>query len=431
MTHPDASNQADSNDAPIGLYVHIPFCETKCPYCDFNTYAGIETLIPTYVDALCEEISRWGDLLGERDVATVFFGGGTPSYLGATDIGRVMAALSGAFAVAPDAEVTLEANPGDMTAEKASGWLDAGFNRVSMGVQSFDDDLLETLGRRHDSEGAKRSFELLREAGFENRSLDLMFGLPDQSLEQWTDSMEQALALEPDHVSLYGLQLEAGTPLEADVRLGRIERPDDDVAADMYLAAEERFGKAGFRHYEISNWAKPGMESRHNLVYWRNGPYLGVGPGAHSSLFGHRYSNVRSPRWYMRSLGSEPNEAGKLAVFAGSPPRRDELPDSVPTLLRSMADGGPVDFAEETTPQLELAETMMMGLRLDVGVSSSGFEARFGRSLRDVFAPEIDELRSEGLLEEDAAGVRLSARGRLLGNEVFSRFVAAAEGRPS
>lgn len=427
MKHPEPDTKSSTDRSPIGIYAHIPFCETKCPYCDFNTYSGIEKLIPTYVDALCEELSRWGGLLPDRSAGTVFFGGGTPSYLSSQDIGRIMDSLRAGFPLEQDAEVTLEANPGDITPEKASGWLEAGFNRVSMGVQSFDDALLQTLGRRHDSEGAKRSFEILREAGFDNRTLDLMFGLPGQSLEQWVSSLEQALALEPDHVSLYGLQLEVGTPLEADVRLGKTEHPDDDLAADMYLAAEEMFGAAGFRHYEISNWALPGRESRHNLVYWQNGPYLGVGPGAHSSLFKHRFANTKSPRWYMRSLGFEPDVAGQFPILSGSPPRREELPDSTPAVLREMADNGPVDFIERTTPQLELAETMMMGLRLDTGVSAKSFEARFGRSLRDVFATEIDILRSEGLLVEDAEGIRISDSGRLLGNQVFGRFVEAAE----
>ncbi len=410
----------------IGIYVHIPFCETKCPYCDFNTYAGIESLIPDYVDVLITEIQRWTVVLPGWSSSTVFFGGGTPSYIPAEDIGRVMAALGEGFPLTDGAEVTLESNPGDMTLEKCKGWLEAGFNRVSMGVQSFDDGLLKMLGRRHTAAQAVVSFNLLREAGFTNRSLDLMFGLPDQSLEQWRDSLEKALALEPDHVSPYGLQLEAGTPLEADVRLGRRQKPDDDLGADMYLLAQEVLAAAGFRHYEISNWAKPGMESRHNLVYWQNGPYLGVGPGAHSSLFGHRFANTRSPRWYMRSLGLHVDDAGPLALSA-SPPRRQPLPDSTPDAIRLMADDGPVDFVEETTPDLELAETMMMGLRLDTGVTEAAFRERFGKSLRDVFSGEIDALCDEGLLDEDATGIRLTKQGKLLGNDVFGRFVAAAE----
>jgi oxygen-independent coproporphyrinogen-3 oxidase len=418
---------------PLGLYVHIPFCETKCPYCDFNTYAGIEKLIPVYVDALCEELRRWGEVLIGWEATTIFFGGGTPSYLPASDLHRVMDALTGEFPLPTGeqaAEITMEANPGDVTLERAENWLSAGFNRISMGVQSFDDGLLKLLGRRHNAAQAVESFQLLRDAGFENRSLDLMFGLPEQSIAQWQDSLDRGMALEPDHVSLYGLQLEVGTPLEADVRMGRTGRPDDDLAADMYLAAEETLGGAGFRHYEISNWALLGRESRHNLVYWRNGPYLGVGPGAHSSLFGYRFANMKSPRWYIRSLGLEPDDesiVGNLAI-TGSPPRQMELPESGPCELRKMVERGPVDFVEETTPQLDLAETMMMGLRLDSGVSEADFMARFGSSLRDVFTKEIDALRGEGLLEVDETGIRLSATGRLLGNEVFGRFVAAAEG---
>lgn len=427
MTRPDLNTVSGTPDlAPLGVYVHIPFCETKCPYCDFNTYSGIEKLIPVYTDALCEELRRWGQLLPDRSSGTVFFGGGTPSYIPVPDLARVLETLNSAFPASSDAEVTLEANPGDVTLEKAEKWLEAGFNRVSMGVQSFDDGLLTLLGRRHHAEQAEASFRLLADAGFQNRSLDLMFGLPAQTLAQWRDSLGRALALEPDHVSLYGLQLEPGTPLEADVRLGRTRRPDDDLAADMYLLAEETFSNAGFRHYEISNWARPGFESRHNLVYWQNGPYLGVGPGAHSSLFGHRFANTRSPRWYMRWLGFEPAEVGQLAL-AASTPRRPEPPPTAPEALRRMTENGPVDFIEETTAQLELAETMMMGLRLDAGVSDEAFKARFGRGLRDVFAAEIDSLVNDGLLAGDSEGIRLSAKGRLLGNEVFSRFVAAAE----
>jgi oxygen-independent coproporphyrinogen-3 oxidase len=343
-----------------------------------------------------------------------------------------MASLSEGFPMVDDAEVTMEVNPGDVTPEKAEIWLSSGFNRVSMGVQSFDDGLLTLLGRRHNAAQAKQSFQLFRDAGFGNCSIDLMFGLPEQSLEQWQDSLDQAMALEPDHVSLYGLQLEGGTPLEADVRLGRTAKPDDDLAADMYLAAQETMASAGFRHYEISNWSKPGRESRHNLIYWENGPYLGVGPGSHSSLFGYRFANMRSPRWYIRSLGIEPDVTGvasvigKLAV-AGSPPKRGKLPDDLPTEFKKMVADGPVDFVEETTPQLELAETMMMGLRLDTGVREESFSARFGKPLRDLFATQIDALCSEGLLIADEVGIRLSPAGKLLGNEVFGRFVEAAE----
>lgn len=414
---------------PIGLYAHIPFCETKCPYCDFNTYSGIENLIPVYVDALCREISRWGETLGHPELSTVFFGGGTPSYLPVEDISLLMDALSSSFSVSADAEITLEANPDDVSGSKAEGWLSSGFNRVSMGVQSFDDDLLSSLGRRHDAEKAIKSFQVLRESGFRNYSIDLMFGLSGQSLDQWEDSLKRALELEPLHLSLYGLQLEGGTPMEAAVRSGKMTAPDDDLAADMYQIAEESLAKSGYRHYEISNWAKPGYESKHNLAYWENKPYLGIGPGAHSSLMGHRFADMKSPRGYMRSLGVEPGgSSSKLLSLKEAPiPSRQPIPTSTPQEVRVMAEDGPVDFIEETTDSLELAETMMMGLRLDKGVNDDTVKERFGFGLRDMFSTEIEFLAAQGLIQEDAIGIRLTSRGRLLGNEVFEKFVVAAE----
>jgi oxygen-independent coproporphyrinogen-3 oxidase len=419
-------------DDGIGLYVHIPFCETKCPYCDFNTYSGIEKLLPAYVEALNREIACWGNLLEKPQLVTVFFGGGTPSYAPAGDLASLMAVAGAAFRLRDGAEITLEANPGDVTAEKAAAWLDAGFNRVSMGVQSFDDGLLELLGRRHTAGEAVGAFTTLRSAGFQNCSIDLMFGLPYQSLRQWSDSLDGALALEPEHISLYGLQLEHGTPLEAAVRTGRTQRPDDDLAADMYQLAEERLAAAGYRHYEISNWARPGLESRHNLLYWQCRPYLGVGPGAHSSLLGHRFADMRSPRGYVRAMGvmaPESSFPGLDLTEVGRPdkPAPADVAASAPPPIRQMVDSGPVAFVEETTPQLALAETMMMGLRLDTGVSDSEVRQQFGAGLRDLFGEVIDSLKAANLLREDEVGIRLSERGRLLGNEVFQRFVTAAE----
>ncbi|MEX0760990.1 MAG: radical SAM family heme chaperone HemW [Dehalococcoidia bacterium] len=389
----------------IGLYIHIPFCETKCPYCDFNTYAGIENLIPGYLAALETEIERWGLLLSAPALDTVFFGGGTPSYVPSTGIASLTAAYGRAFNLESNAEVTLEANPDDVTNEKLAGWLEAGINRLSMGVQSFDDGLLAALGRRHTADDAVQAFKRLRAAGFDNASIDLMFGLPSQTLEHWEESLDRALELETDHLSLYGLQLEPGTPLEAAVRRGDVPEPDQDLAADMYLSAMERLEHAGYRHYEISNWAKPGRESLHNLTYWRNSAYLGVGPGAHSSLNGLRFANMKSPRGYVRAMASEP-------------PKADGDP------IEAMRLGGPVDFVEETTQDMAIGETMMMGLRLDYGVRDEEFRSRFGRGLSEVFPTQIRELTGVGLLESDAEGIRLTRQGRLLGNEVFQRFLS-------
>ena len=305
---------------PEGLYVHIPFCATKCPYCDFNTYAGIEAMMGPYLAALRSEIELWGSLLGGQRLETVFFGGGTPSYLPEGSLAMVMNAIRGAFGLADDAEITAEANPDDLGEEKLASLLEAGVNRLSIGVQSLDDGLLQVLGRRHSAREAVDAFDAARGAGFDNVSIDLMYGLPDQTPEQWGATLDTALGLRPSHISMYCLTLEEGTPMERDATAGRIPVPDGDLAADMYLAAEMKTAEAGLRHYEISNWAIPGRESRHNLLYWRNRPFLGVGPGAHSYLDGHRFHNIRSPREYIRRMGpGEPRRESMGRPFDSIP----------------------------------------------------------------------------------------------------------------
>ncbi len=398
---------------PEGLYVHIPFCATKCPYCDFNTYAGIEAMMEPYLAALRSEIELWGEVLDGPRLETVFFGGGTPSYLAAGSLDMLLDAIRGAFGLADDAEVTAEANPDDLDEGKLASLLEAGVNRLSIGVQSLDDGLLQVLGRRHSAREAIDAFGAARSAGFNNVSIDLMYGLPDQKLEQWGATLDTALELRPSHISMYCLTLEGGTPMERDAAAGRIPVPDGDLAADMYLAAEVQAAGAGLRHYEISNWAIPGRESRHNLVYWRNRPFLGVGPGAHSYLDGHRFHNIRSPREYIRRLA--PGE-GPISP-PSFPRRREPIPgagilDSIPV----------VEAAEPVDRRLEMAETMMMGLRLDTGVDAAQFAARFGESPAYVYGEVIDDLADDGLLETAGGCFVLTPRGRLLGNEVFSRF---------
>ena len=240
---------------PEGLYVHIPFCATKCPYCDFNTYAGIEAMMGPYLSALRSEIELWGEVLGGPRLETVFFGGGTPSYLPSGSLDTLMDAIRGAFGLTVDAEITAEANPDDLGEEKLSSMLDAGINRLSIGVQSLDDGLLRVLGRRHSAREAIEAFRAARCAGFDNVSIDLMYGLPDQTQEQWGATLDTALDLRPSHISMYCLTLEEGTPMERDAVAGKIPVPDGDLAADMYLAAELKTAEAGLRHYEISNWA--------------------------------------------------------------------------------------------------------------------------------------------------------------------------------
>jgi len=396
-------------DAGIGLYLHVPFCQTKCPYCDFNTYSGIEDQIHGYVRALTNELQGWGNLLSHPPVRTIFFGGGTPSYLPASDIEAIQNTIRNSFGVVDGAEITMECNPGDVTTENAESWLASGINRISMGVQSFDDGLLKLLGRRHTALEAKQAFATLRNAGFENQSVDLIYALPYQSAEQWADTLAQAIALKPEHISLYGLQIEQGTPLAVDVEAGKYPIPDDDLAADMYEEAQRQLADNGFSQYEISNWAKADKESLHNIIYWINDPYLGVGPGAHSWLDGQRFANLKSPRRYTTVVGEE------YEIGSADPVKAMHTPD------------GPVDQVEETTPAIDIAETMMMGMRLNQGVTHERFEKRFGSSVNSVFPQEIRRLLKFGLIEVNDDAILLSERGRLLGNEVFAEFIGGEE----
>ena len=396
--------------ASIALYVHVPFCATKCPYCDFNTYASIEGLMEPYARSLRTELEFWGLALGKLAVSTVFFGGGTPSYLRGGQIAALMEAIGSGFELDPSGEVTAEANPDDLTAAKLAEFAAAGINRLSIGVQSLDDGLLQTLGRRHNAVEAEQAVKRARQAGFDNLSLDLMYGLPDQTLKQWLDTLDRALDLSPQHISMYGLTLEQGTPMERDATSGSLPTPDADLAADMYLAAQALMAEHGFRHYEISNWCLPGYEARHNLTYWHNGQFLGVGPGAHSYLGGSRFSVVRSPREYTVKLSSVPPVPGG---------------NSWPQRLRSMPF---IDEVNEIKYDEEMAETMMMGMRLDEGVADAVFSDRFGQSLENAYGSIIAGTQGDGLVEWTGTptgfdrALKLTHRGRLLGNEVFSRF---------
>ena len=408
MSRGQLANESEA----LALYAHIPFCETKCPYCDFNTYTGIEQLMPSYVEALAREIVQWGALLGRPPVAAVFFGGGTPSYLPPALLVQLIQAIESAFRLDADAERTLEANPGDLTPERLSAIKSAGFNRLSIGVQSLDDGMLRLLGRRHNAQEAKQAAASARQAGFDNLSLDLIFDLPYQSVAIWNQTLSETLELAPDHLSLYGLVLEPGTPMEADVRAGQLPETDSDLAADMYANALDTLADAGYEQYEISNWAKPGRASRHNLTYWNNLPYLGVGPGAHSYLpmnqrHGVRFANLKPPRTYISRVNAWHAEPGNSSLD--------------PAELTAT---GAVERAETLDATEAMGETMMLGLRLNEGVSDSVFRRRFDRSIAEEFPAAVTECISNGLLAWESDRLRLTDRGRPLGNEVFQRFVA-------
>lgn len=395
------NNRSDS----IGLYLHIPFCLSKCHYCDFNTYESIEGLIPSFIDALEREIIIWSKRLNAPKISTIFFGGGTPSYIPSKCISRLMQAINSDMSVDAGAEITLEANPDDVTQEKLEQWLEAGVNRISIGVQSFDLSTLISLGRRHDADTAIRAIRSARSCGFKNISIDLMFGLPNQKMTKWIRSLETAIELDTDHMSLYGLQIEPGTPLHRNVELGATPLPDDDLAADMYEKSMDILEAAGYCHYEISNWCRPSMESQHNLSYWTNREYLGLGPGAHSSLQEHRFANMRSPRRYTDTILN----------FQESESSNDN-----PTIRQGDI---AIDFVETTAIEMSMSETMMLGMRLSRGVSFNDFEKRYEVSMQEIYGDEIDSLISLGLIEYIPHGIRLTRRGKLLGNEVFQRFI--------
>ena len=438
-------------DDSLSLYVHIPFCTLKCSYCDFNSYAGIEGLMGPFVEALCEEMGLWAPLMADRRVETVFFGGGTPSLLPLGKVERVMGAMRDAFHFAPEAEVSFEANPGTVDGDYFRGLRALGVNRVSFGVQSFHDDELRALDRIHSAEEAKEAYRWAREAGFERINLDLIYGLPDpcaplipsipqdergeasrESMERWQATLEEAIALGPEHLSLYALTVEEGTKLAHDIERGRVPGPDGDMQAAMYEWSCERLTQAGYQQYEISNWCRPTEECRHNLVYWRNGEWLGVGPGAHSHLLGYekwemgngavgvRFAGVYSPRRYIEQLREMVEENRDDVPPTGSH-LRVGYGERIGDVLAGMRQ---VAFVEEQTVEMEMADTAILGLRLNDGLDGGEFSRRFGRSLEEVYGPALVETGSFGLVERKNGRVRLTERGRLLANEVFVRLLA-------
>ncbi len=379
----------------LAVYVHIPFCRVRCPYCDFNTYAGLQSLIPAYVEALCRVIARRGAESGYQAARTIYFGGGTPSLLEPKHVAQIIAAVNAVLPLTADCEITLEANPVTADAARFSGFRAAGVNRLSFGVQSFSDRFLKTLGRDHNAAQAKRALRLARQAGFRNLSLDLMYAVPDQSLADWRHDVAAALALAPEHLSLYCLTVEPTTPYARWVANGRVRLPADDVAADMYAYAQHRLAGAGYEHYEISNWALPGNEGRHNQVYWRYEPYLGLGAGAHGFLHGARTQEIRAPREYIE---------------------------------RGLQGESTIQRAETVTPSMAMEESIFLNLRLlKRGIARQEFAARFGVDPVIPLGAELAELTRADLVAVDDSAIRLTADGCFLANEVCVRLITALE----
>lgn len=389
------------------LYIHVPFCRKRCGYCDFNTYTGQESAIPAYVDALCSEIGHVAALVERKlPVQTLFFGGGTPSIIPPTAFEQIMDTINDRYYLLPDYEATLEANPGTVSEDALKRLVDIGFNRISFGMQSADEKLLTLLERMHHVPEVITAVNWSYKAGFNHINLDLIFGIPYQTLQSWQETLEVALDQGPDHLSLYALTLEKGTPLYEQVERGKVPEPDPDLAADMYEWSTERLAASGYLQYEISNWAKApagGKTSycRHNLQYWRNLPYLGFGAGAHGYAGGYRTADIAGIGAYINCLKND---------------RWEQFPFSPANISRVSVD-----------QRVEMQETMMVGLRLvQEGVSAQRFISRFGQRLTEVFGAEITPLIKSRLLEwagpQDDI-LRLTQRGRLLGNQVFIHFV--------
>ena len=376
---------------PAGIYIHIPFCRARCSYCDFATGAYEGALASRYVRALACEIENFAPGAEAPIVDTIYFGGGTPSLLKPSQVAHILKAVRERFRVASDAEVTMEMNPGTLMLDLLKEFRAGGINRASFGAQTFDDRELRRLGRTHTADDVRSTIEDLREAGFANVSFDLIAGLPAQTLRAWSRNLDEALALSPEHLSFYLLEVHEGTPLAEQIRRGAQPKPDDDLAAEMYRLMLERAQAAGYEHYEISNLCRPGYESRHNTKDWTGEAVYGFGSAAHSYDGAcRRWSNERDAARYAELI-----ESGRTAV--------------VETV--------------ELDEQAVRAETLFLGLRLMRGVNLSAYRTRFGTDLRDEYSSGLERLSDAGLIAFDKDSMKLTTDGVLLSNEVFSLFV--------
>jgi oxygen-independent coproporphyrinogen-3 oxidase len=376
----------------LGLYVHVPFCSAICNYCNFNRGLFDAELKGHYVDAVAREIARAGEapLNGSEAADTIYFGGGTPSLLEPEEIARIIGACESRFDVAADREVTLEANPESVSEERLRGFRDAGVNRLSFGVQSFREDELRRLSRLHSVDRARAALGEARAAGFDNISLDLMMWLPGQSVSQWLESVEQAIALAPEHLSLYMLEVYPNAPLKEDMARARWSQAPDDDAAQMYETAMSRLEAAGLEQYEISNVARPGRRSRHNLKYWTDGEWLGFGPGAHSTRGGVRWKNT---------------------------PSTEEYSDRI-------ASGAPVAVdVRRLTPDERLGDALFTALRLVDGIDGNAIQTRYGVDVWRRYGADLEPFIEAGCLRRDGVRLSLTRQGMLVAHEIMSVFV--------
>ncbi|MBK8465420.1 MAG: radical SAM family heme chaperone HemW [Chloracidobacterium sp.] len=366
-----------------GIYLHIPFCKSRCSYCDFATdvYRSNDA-VERYVTALCAEIKSFAS-----NIDTIYFGGGTPSLLSAKQVEKIIETIDSKFDLSNVKEITMEMNPATVTPETLRDYRALGVNRASFGVQTFDDRALKLLARGHDANDARATFKMLRDAGFENISFDLIAGLPGQPLEDWENNLNEALSMSPEHLSLYILEIHQSTPLAEQLRSGRQPQPDDQLAAEMYELMLDKLAGAGYEQYEISNFSRTGFESKHNTKYWTLDPVFGFGVSAHSLDGKQRYANERDTAKYVEMIENNCS-------------------------------------AEVMRETIDLAsEFVFLGLRMESGIELPSFAARFGFDLINKFEAEIERLIDAELVETTESSLRLTRKGKLFSNEVFSVFV--------
>jgi oxygen-independent coproporphyrinogen-3 oxidase len=379
---------------PIGLYLHIPYCLHKCGYCDFNSHNINEAEMESYVQALLLEMEHAAEGAKDRRVATVFFGGGTPTTLPFTELARILRACRQHFQVDPEAEVTCEANPATIPQTDLAQLREAGFNRLSIGVQSFDPDELKRLERIHSVNEIYLTVERARQAKFENLSLDLMYGLPGQTVERWQDNLQKAINLQPEHISAYNLTIEPDTVFYKQQAQGQLKMPPDDFQRELFEITIDTLTGAGYEHYEISNYAQPGKQSLHNLNYWVDGEYLGLGAGASSFYNGDRFKNTNLPARYIAHI----NESRTAVESRETPDRRQRM-----------------------------GEAVMLGLRLRAGLNLSTFQQQFGTSFHNAFGDTVTRLEGMGLLEIRGGRAALTREGLFLADSVIIEFIPEPE----
>ena len=388
----------------LGLYIHIPFCHTKCTYCDFNTYSGLENLIDDFSESIYKEINFWG-IREFYKVDTIFIGGGTPSYVDTEIIKNILNKISDNFLLSKKPEITLEINPEDVSEKKALEWKEIGINRCSLGVQSLVNSELKILNRRHDSEKAIEAINILSKI-FNNISVDLIYGLPLQTKDSYIETLKKIISQNINHISCYSLQVEKGTVLDQQVNTNKINVANDDLSAEMYKMTQKILLENDFENYEISNWSKENKLSQHNLKYWTMKPYIGIGPGSHSYIDNKRFSIIKSPKKYV--------EFFKKPISNIS---------SIREKILYLRENNFLDVYEKQLRENEILEFLMLNLRLRDGININNFKKRFDLDFEDLYLSKLDYFIKENIIFKKEDSYILSEKGKLFANEVANNFV--------